>query len=364
MKKQNVVITGGGTGGHIYPGLSLADRLKETHPHIQVHFVGAQGGLEEQIIPKYGYPLHLLRVGRLHPSVPKSQRLLSLLKLPLSFFQAVFLVIKLRPRWVLGIGGFASGPFVLVASILGRQTAFLEPNAFPGMTNRYLSRWVKFCFVVFSQAGTSFPTNKVHQVGLPVRLQKRPPKSESWMDRKFRILIFGGSQGSRAINKVVAEWVESLGEKSKEIEIIHQIGSRDFADWQTRYDKKYDSFLTYTEYINDMPDKLAWADLVICRAGVGSVAEVAMASRAAIFVPLPTAADNHQFKNAEVLVNQEAAFMIEEKDFNWQALDSLVFDLKEDPIRLMKTMENLKTIDYSNAPSEILQVLMGEQGGN
>ena len=364
MKKQNIVITGGGTGGHIYPGLALADRLKETHPQIQVHFVGAQGGLEEKIVPKQGYPLHCLSVGRLHPSVPRLQRLLSLLKLPLAFFQAFLLVIKLRPRWVLGIGGFASGPFVFVASLLGRVTAFLEPNAFPGMTNRYLSRWVRYCFVVFSEAGKTFPPQKVRLVGLPVRLPKRPPKAESWMDRPFRILIFGGSQGSRAINKVVADWVENLGDKSQEVEVVHQIGNRDFAQWHARYENKHQSFLTYTEYINDMPDKLDWADLVICRAGVGSVVEVAMASRAAIFIPLPTAADNHQFKNAEVLVNQEAAFMIEEKDFNWQALDSLIFDLKEDPIRLMRTMENLKNIDYSNAPDEIIQTLMGEANGN
>jgi UDP-N-acetylglucosamine--N-acetylmuramyl-(pentapeptide) pyrophosphoryl-undecaprenol N-acetylglucosamine transferase len=355
--KQNVIISGGGTGGHIYPGLAIAEQLKISHPELEVHFVGAKGGLEESIIPKYDYPLHCLNVGRLHPSVPKSQRILSLLLLPISFFQALWLIIRYRPRWVLGIGGFASGPMVFVASLCRVKTAFLEPNAFPGMTNRYLSKWVHKCFVVFADAGKSFPQEKVEVVGLPVRLNKRPPKTDLWAQRPMRILIFGGSQGSRAINRVVADWVESLGGQGSQYEVVHQIGRRDFSQWSERYQDKHKAYLTYLEYIDDMPERLDWADLIICRAGIGSVAEVAMASRAAIFVPLPTAADNHQFKNAEVLVNKEAAFMIEEKDFNWQALHSLVTDLRNEPSRIVKIMNNLVNIDYSLAPSDIINRL-------
>lgn len=358
MKKRRVVITGGGTGGHIYPGLALVEKLKEAQPDIEVHFIGAEGGLEEKIVPKYGYPLHLLKVGRLHKSVSLVRRLKAALMLPWAFIQSMYLYLKLRPLWVLGIGGFASGPFVFTASLLGARTALLEPNAFPGMANRWLSKLVDFCFVVFSETGQFFPQRKVKPVGLPVRLSKLKPDLSYNGQRPFRVLIFGGSQGSRAINNIVGSWVESLGESGVNFEIFHQIGARDFSLWQERYAQKHSAFLTYTDYIHNMPEKLKWTDLIICRSGIGSVAEVAMSGKPAIFIPLPTAADNHQVKNAEVLVNKEAGFMLEEKGLTWQVLGNLIQELKKQPERLRKTMVNLEKFDYSQAQSQILNVLM------
>lgn len=358
MARETIVIAGGGTGGHIYPGLALAEELKKTNPEIEVHFVGAEGGLEEKIIPKYNYPLHLLTVGRLHHSVGLFRRLKSALLLPVSFFQSLILYFRLRPKWVLGIGGFASGPFVFTSSILGGRTAILEPNAYPGLANRWLAKVVGFCFVVFREAGHYFPSRKVHTVGLPVRIKKHAPTQNYQGQRPFRILIFGGSQGSRAINNVVGDWVENLGARGVEFSICHQIGSLDYSQWQQRYGDKYAGFLQYLEYIDDMPDRLAWADLVICRSGIGSVAEVAMSSKAAIFIPLPTAADNHQYKNAAVLVQQQAAFIIEQKDLTWQTLHEQILHLKSNPELLNRTMENLGQIDYSNAQQQILQKLM------
>ncbi len=353
------MIAGGGTGGHIYPGLALADALKKFEPDAEVHFVGAEGGLEESIIPQYGYPIHLLKVGRLHSSVGLWRRIKASFLLPYSLIQALVLYLKLRPRWVLGIGGFASGPFVLVASLLGGNTALLEPNAYPGLANRWLSKFVKHCFVVFDKTKEYFPNNKVVTVGLPVRMTKKPARLNFDGHRPFRVLVFGGSQGARAVNQVVGDWVEGLGAESKDYQVLHQIGARDFATWKERYGNRHQSFLTYVEYINDMPQKLEWADVVICRAGIGSVVEVAMSSRPAIFIPLPTAADNHQVKNAEVLVEKNAAKMIEEKNLNAKVLGATVRDLKNNPNHLMEMMDQLKGIDYSNAPSEILNKLMG-----
>lgn len=358
MKKRRYIIAGGGTGGHIYPGIALAEFLRNQEPDAEVHFVGAEGGLEERIVPDHGYPLHLLKIGRLHKSVGLWRRLKAALLLPYAFLQAIWIYLHLRPRWVLGVGGFASGPIVFVASVLGGRSAVLEPNAYPGLANRWLAKVVRFCFVVFEETSRYFPKAKVVSAGLPVRISKKAATLKYDGQRPLRVLIFGGSQGSRAINSVVGEWVENLGDNSKNYEILHQIGKTDFSVWQQRYGAKYAHFLNYVEYINDMPAQLEWADVVICRAGIGSVVEVAMSSRPAIFIPLPTAADNHQVKNAQVLVNKKAARMIEERDLDWRRLGQEITELKKDPHKLLEMMESLKDIDYSKAPEQILNVLM------
>jgi UDP-N-acetylglucosamine--N-acetylmuramyl-(pentapeptide) pyrophosphoryl-undecaprenol N-acetylglucosamine transferase len=327
-------------------------------PDAEIHFVGATGGMEETIVPKHGYPIHLLRVGRLHRSVGWWRRLVSTLLLPLSFFQALGLYLKLRPAWVLGVGGFASGPFVFAASLLGGRTAILEPNAYPGLANRWLAKVVGRCFVVFSETKKFFPSRKVTLTGLPVRIQKKPSQLNYDGRRPFRVLVFGGSQGARGINRVVGDWVEGLKEEAKGYQIIHQTGALDYSKWQQRYGDLHKDYLTYQAYIDDMPTQMDWADLIICRAGINSVVEVAMSSRPAIFVPLPTAADNHQFKNAQALVDQGAARLIEEKDLSQESLGQLVKDLKNNPDQLLEMTSRLKTIDYSGAQQEIVQTMM------
>ncbi len=357
-KGKVLVIAGGGTGGHIYPGLALADFLTTQYPDFQIHFVGVKGGLEEEIIPKNGYPLHLLKVGGLHHSAGLPQRVGSLLLLPFCFIQSLYLYFKIRPAWVLGTGGFASGPFVFTSSLLGVRTALLEPNASPGLTNRWLSKTVDFCFVVFHKTSSHFPKRKVHLVGLPVRMKKEKPKLSFFGQRPFQVLIFGGSQGSRAINNIIGQWVENLGSASENYTIFHQVGSRDFAVWKKRYSSKYHSFLKYVDYIHNMPEKFRWADLIVCRSGIGSVVEVAMSCKPAIFIPLPTASDNHQFENAKALVDKKAAFMIEEKNLTWQKLHRFIEELKNNPENLGKTMECLEKFDHSLARQQIFDILM------
>ncbi len=360
MKKRTLVITGGGTGGHIYPGLALAEFLKKKDPNFQIHFIGAKGGLEEKIIPKNGYSLHLLKVGKLHHSVGFFKRMVSFFLLPFCFIHSIYLFFKIRPGWVLGVGGFASGPFVFTASLFGVRTALLEPNACAGLTNRYLSKVVSFCFVVFNKTSSYFPKRKVHLVGLPVRMKKERPKLDFFGQRPFQVLVFGGSQGSRAVNNVVGQWIENLGSEGKNYKIFHQVGSRDFSVWKKQYLSKYDSFLNYMDYIQDMPEKLKWADLVICRSGIGSVVEVAMSCKPALFIPLPTSSDNHQFENAKVLVDKKAAFMIEEKNLTWKELHYFIEKLKNNPEILEQTMKNLGKFDHSRACQQIFDVLMKE----
>jgi UDP-N-acetylglucosamine--N-acetylmuramyl-(pentapeptide) pyrophosphoryl-undecaprenol N-acetylglucosamine transferase len=326
-----IVIAGGGTGGHIYPGLAIAKVLKD-RGH-DVHWVGAYGGLEEKIVPREGLPLHLIQIGKLHRSVGWLAQLKTILGFPRAFFQAFLLVRKLKPVAVLGVGGFASGPFLFVSALLRRRTVIWEPNAQAGMTNRLLARWVDVCLLVFNEAKKDLRARASKQVGLPVRDSIRPAVREQMMGRHFRVLIFGGSQGARAINRTVAAWVAS-DSFPKDVELVHQTGRFDFAEIKGGYDQMKAGRGTQvicTEYLHDMDARYAWADLVICRAGASTAAELAASGKAAIFIPLPTAADDHQLKNAQVFERAGAAIVIEQKNLTVETLSAAVRRFQNEP---------------------------------
>jgi len=361
MGKKILVIAGGGTGGHIYPGLSLATKLKELDTSYEVHFVGASGGLEESIVPKSGYPLHLLKVGRLHSSVGLWRRLKTLLGLPLCFLQALSLCLRLKPVAVIGIGGFASGPIVFVASLLGKFTAILEPNAYPGMANRYLAKWVSRCFIVFEETKKFFPAQKVQVVGLPIRFPKHTREQYFDGSRPLRVLVFGGSQGAQAINKFFAHWWRDHSLHNDKIEVIHQVGIKNLAQWNEFYEENPKGRIQVKDYLHDMPEKIKWADLCICRAGIGTVVELAMTQTPALFIPLPTAADNHQQKNAEVLVKREGGWMVHQDKVSPDFLDEFFENILNDPKELQRRSRRLDEIDFSNSAQTILSHVLGDQ---
>src|SRR5690606_9777453 len=173
-RKPTLVIAGGGTGGHIYPAVAIAKAFLKTHPDWSVQFVGARGGLEEKIVPREGFPLHLISVGKLHKSVGRLAQIKTLLAMPFSLLQCILLVLHLRPKRVLGVGGYASGPFLLIAALLGRRTFIWEPNAYPGLANRILSRFASGSLVVFAEAVRHLKSKTNHTVGLPVRASMQP----------------------------------------------------------------------------------------------------------------------------------------------------------------------------------------------
>ena len=313
--KRNVIIAGGGTGGHIYPGVAIARALERMHPELKVHFVGARGGLEEKIVPRENFPLHTVPVGRLHHTVGLATRIRTLLTLPLAFWKAFTILRELKPVAVLGVGGFASGPMLFVSSLLGYRSLIWEPNAFPGMTNRMLARRVSECLLVFDEAARFLNARKTTKAGLPVRANMMPgqhaPLIAVTSTRPLRILVFGGSQGARFINNLVCdsvmESVRSGDDWLRDIEIVHQTGATDHARLVEAY-KGAPSQVQVFEYLHDMDARYLWADLVVCRSGASTVAEIAACEKAAIFIPLPTAADDHQRKNAEVLANAVRRF--------------------------------------------------------
>jgi UDP-N-acetylglucosamine--N-acetylmuramyl-(pentapeptide) pyrophosphoryl-undecaprenol N-acetylglucosamine transferase len=357
---SRIVIAGGGTGGHIYPGLAVAKVLVD-RGH-RVDWVGAVGGLEEKIVAREGLPLHLIKIGKLHHSVGLWTRLKTLLGFPRAFAQAVRLVLTLKPAAVLGVGGFASGPFLFVAALLGRRTVIWEPNAKAGLTNRLLAKLTDECLLVFEEAARDLTGRHVHRVGLPVRSSIVPAERAPLKGRLFRVLVFGGSQGARAINQTVAAWVAS-DKWSSDIELVHQTGRYDFEETKKRYADLAAQGralnVTCLEYIHDMDARYSWADLIVCRAGASTAAELAASGKASIFVPLPSAADDHQLKNAKVFEAAGAAMVIQQKDLTVESLSLAVRMFQEDPVLVERFEQAVRKFASPNAAAIIAGHVVG-----
>ncbi len=351
-----VVIAGGGTGGHIYPGVAIARAVERLHPELKVHFVGAKGGLEEKIVPREKFPLHTVPIGKLHQSAGLFTRIKTLFGMPLAFITAVQLLWKLKPVAVLGVGGFASGPMLFVASLFGYRSVIWEPNAYPGMANRLLSRRVDECLLVFEEAGKHLRARRTTQAGLPVRATMLPSPRENG-NRPLRILVFGGSQGARFINNLVVESMKDNGQWMEGVELVHQTGPLDFPRLKEAYKGAPERFQVF-EYLHDMDQRYKWADLVVCRAGASTVAEICACEKAAAFIPLPTAADDHQTKNAEVLVKADAALMYLQKDLTPETFRQNIQRIRDDRAIVRRLEENVKRFQFPNAAEKIVERLL------
>ena len=359
MNKKNVVIAGGGTGGHIYPGIAIARAIKAQHPDYEIHFVGTASGLENKIVPREGYLLHHISIGKLNHAGGWLSKIKTLIGMPKAFVQSIALLMELKPQVILGVGGYASGPFVLVASLMGFRTAIWEPNAFPGMTNRWLSRVVGRSFVVFEEASQFLHSEDISQVGIPIRKEVEALALNDFQHNpeEFHILVTGGSQGARAINFAVRDAVVKGGNWLRGVKIVHQTGPLDFAAVASAYEGKNEAMAH--EYLYQMEQSYKWADLIICRAGASTVAEVAAAGKPAIFIPLPSAADDHQRKNAESLVKNQAAKMILQKDLTVEFLIERIEELKKDTQGRQEMRKNLSKFYKPQAAEKMADLLIG-----
>lgn len=355
MSKRTIVIAGGGTGGHIYPGIAIARAIQKLDPSVEVHFVGTSLGLETKIVPREGFPLHLIESGKLNVKSPL-RRLQTLLKIPLGLWQSVRLLGQLKPLYVIGVGGYASGPFVLAASIIGFNTAIWEPNAMPGMANRLLSRFVDKCFVVFNEAKKHLKNSQIIQAGMPVREEIENAVHEVSKDEKFHLLSFGGSQGARAINYCLNEAVMSGGDWVKDLSVVHQLGSLDYATVSAKYQGALCEVEPH-EFIFDMPKYYKWADIIVSRGGASSIAEAAAFGIIPIIIPLP-AADNHQQKNAESLVAKNAGRMILQKDLTPARLISEIQSLRNDRALREQMVQNIKSFYIPQAATTIAKEIL------
>jgi len=304
---MRVIIAAGGTGGHIYPGIAVAREVLRRDENNEVLFVGTTRGLESRIVPENGFQLSLINSAGLK-NVGLIGKLKGFAVLPKSFYEARRLLREFKPDVVIGAGGYVSGPVLLTASLMRIPTLVMDSNALPGFTNRRLARFVDKAALTFSEAMPFFGSKAV-LTGNPVRREffELPVRS---VGDKLHILIFGGSQGARAINNAMTLALPMLQVHKERMQITHQTGEADFENINEAYKRAewYDADVR--PYISDMVSQFTLTDLVICRAGATTCAELAAAGRASIMIPLPTAADDHQRKNAEAMVAAGAAKMI------------------------------------------------------
>ena len=312
---MRLLVAGGGTGGHLFPGIAVADEVSRRGGG-EVLFVGTSRGIEIRAVPAAGYALETLQVSGLK-RMGLWGTLRGLGRVPLALARSVGILRRFKPDVVLGVGGYASGPMVLAAALLGYPTAIQEQNSVPGITNRVLGRLVRAVFIAFEDAARFFPARKIERLGNPVR-QKivaalegavKAPSAEA----KLRILVVGGSQGARAVSDLMTAAAAVLAGTGVDFSLVHQTGSADLERIQERYrELGLAERVVVKAFIEDMATAYADADLVVARAGALTLAELAIAGRPAILVPLPTAADDHQRKNAAQFASAGAALVLDQ----------------------------------------------------
>ncbi|HXG86437.1 MAG TPA: undecaprenyldiphospho-muramoylpentapeptide beta-N-acetylglucosaminyltransferase [Pyrinomonadaceae bacterium] len=327
---MKVLIAAGGTGGHIYPGIAVAKEILRRDAVSAVRFVGTARGLETKIVPENGFELATIESAGLK-NVGFAGTIKSLLMMPKSFLAARRLIKEFQPDVVVGAGGYVTGGVLLTASFMRIPTLVMESNALPGFTNRRLAPFVTKAALTFPEAAKFFGKKAVI-TGNPVRREFFDIAPKARDNNNFCILVFGGSQGARAINNAVVDGLKNLQPFKNRLRIIHQTGDADFETIEKGYaENDWKEAADIRKYISDMVAEFAKTDLIISRAGATTCAEVAAAGRAAIMIPLPTAADDHQRKNAEALVSQGAARMILQKDLTGEILAREIIDLIEKP---------------------------------
>lgn len=343
------ILAGGGTGGHVIPALAIAQQLQKDYA-AQVLFIGTARGIENRLVPAAGFPLRLVEVGGLN-RVSLKTRLKTFADLPRAVWESRRILEEFRPDVVIGVGGYASGPAMLAALFRRIPTLVFEPNFVPGFANRLVARWVSGAAVHFAETGRYFQRCEV--TGVPVReaffqiANNKEPRST-----KPTLLIFGGSQGAHAINRVVMDSVAALRVRIPGIQLIHQTGERDYNDAQAAYANLSGSVEAF-RFIDDMPGRFAQADLLICRSGASTVAEVTAAGKPAVFVPFPRAADDHQKRNAEALECAGAAVMLEESKLSRESLVQAVSSLFSEPSRLERMGQAARKLSHPDAARDI-----------
>jgi UDP-N-acetylglucosamine--N-acetylmuramyl-(pentapeptide) pyrophosphoryl-undecaprenol N-acetylglucosamine transferase len=331
-----LVIAGGGTGGHLYPGIAVAREWLSRFPETTISFAGTARGIEARVVPREGFALDVIRSGGLKgKSIVDRVRGASLV--PLGLADAWHLVSKRRPDLVIGVGGYSSGPVVLVAALRRVPTMLLEQNAVPGLTNRLLARVVRSAAVTF-ETTQQFFGSRAFVSGNPVRpefLAAVGPRKEAALDDRTpvtQVLIFGGSQGAHAINVAMVEAAAQLAASGVRLRLVHQTGERDVEMVRAAY-RQAQLQAEVEPFLYDMGQQLARSELVVCRAGATTLAEITASGKAAILIPLPTATDDHQRKNAEALAAAGGAEVLLQQEATGAALAQRIVELAGDADR-------------------------------
>jgi UDP-N-acetylglucosamine--N-acetylmuramyl-(pentapeptide) pyrophosphoryl-undecaprenol N-acetylglucosamine transferase len=350
---MRAILAGGGTGGHVIPALAIANELQKSYG-AEILFIGTARGIENRLVPAAGFPLQLVRVGALK-NVSLMTRAKTAFDLPHALWEAGRILNQFAPDVVIGVGGYASGPAMLAAVVKHIPTLAFEPNVVPGFANRIIARFVSAAAVHFEETARYFRHGQV--TGVPVRQAffEIPAKRGG----PPTLLVFGGSQGAHAINQAMIRCLRALQKEAPGIHVLHQTGERDYNDALTAYQDLKSagvgaqlSFEVF-KFIEDMPAAFARADLLVCRSGASTVAEITAAGKPAIFVPFPRAADDHQRINAEALARHGAAVVVEESKLEGVWLAETIAALLGDSSRLARMSRAARELAHPNAARDI-----------
>jgi len=352
-RETRIVFAGGGTGGHVFPALAVADELRRRRPHAHIEFLGGSRGLETRVVPKHGYPLRTLPLfGLKGASMIESTRAAASAAAGTARCTGWFLAS--RPGLVIGVGGYASGPAVLAAKLVGVRTLILEQNHFPGATNRFLARFANEVCVP-SEAARERLAGRGIVTGNPVAPEfgSIPPVVAT---EPATILIFGGSRGARSLNRAAVAALPLLAQRSHLPRIVHQTGPESLTETEKSYRAAYPGQFDVAAFFDDMPRRVAEAQLVVCRAGATTLAELALAGRPALLVPYPFAADDHQTKNAEAVERVGGALVLKDAELSGERLAATIAALLDDPDRLRRMGEAARTLARPDAAGKIADV--------
>ena len=354
MQHKNILIMAGGTGGHVYPALAVAENLKLKG--FKLFWLGTNYGLEKNIIPNYGYPFLKINIVAI-----RGKGFLRLLLMPFllisSLFQAIIIMIRVRPVVVLGMGGFASGPGGIAAWLMRIPLLIHEQNAIAGLTNRLLAPFASSIMTAFPKVFKK--SKKVILTGNPTRedIKNISTPDQRYKNRDIKILkvlILGGSLGANKLNKIVPETLSDINENYI-VKVKHQCGEKHFSNTQNTY-KKYNIGAEVFPFIEDMGTAYAWADIVICRAGASTISELAACGIASILIPFPFAVDNHQVKNAEYLASSGAAVLVGENQLSTNRLKQILLDFFNTPDLLMQMAKEARNLSKSNATDNVVKL--------
>ena len=358
MKQYKFILSGGGTGGHIYPAIAIADELKSRFPDAEFLFVGAQDKMEMQKVPQAGYKIKGLWISGIQRRLTFDNTLFPL-KLFASLLKSRTIIREFKPDVVVGTGGFASGPLLQVAAIAGIPTLIQEQNSFPGITNKWLSKKANKICVAYENLERFFPKNKLILTGNPVRQDlidiesKRAEAFEFFNldSKKKTLLVLGGSLGAKRVNQLIEKELKNF--RSHDVQVIWQCGKLYFDDY-----KKYnEGNVQVMAFIERMDLVYAASDIVISRAGASSVSELCIVGKPVIFIPSPNVAEDHQTKNAQAIVDRKGAIMLKESELDSQF--GLVFEaLLKDQGKQNQLIENVKQLAKPEATIQIVDEIV------
>ena len=350
------LMAGGGTGGHVIPAIAVAREVSRMG--FEVLFVGTERGVENRLVPAAGFRLERIRVGGIK-NLGIATRFSSLWRLLSKPAGQISRFSEWKPAAVFSMGGYVAGPPVLAALLRGVPVVVMEPNAVPGVTNRWIAKWVKRALINFEDTKRFFPAGRTELTGLPVREEffHLPPKAGT----EFTVLITGGSQGSRTLNEAVRQAWPLFRDAGLPVRLIHQTGSSMYKELSAEFCKTGLSG-EVSEFIADMPGAFAEADFVVCRSGAGAVSELAAAGKPSMLVPFPFAADQHQLKNAEAFQRAGAARLSLDKDWTGRKFFEVVRELQQNPAELKAMGNSARTLAHAGAAQRAAQILIEAAG--